>query len=366
MLFRSCLWVFIIFRAVKPWITSQNMWSVPAWLFYGSGMMVLFLFFGMFMTPTQNFAIADYWRWMNIHMWVEVTFEVFTTCIVGYMLVQMGLVNRAMAERVIFLAVMMFLVTALIGISHNFYWIAKPTGIIALGSVFSTMQVLPLLLITLDAWKMRTERVKAHEAVAEGKQRFIMDGVWSFILAVNFWNIFGAGVMGSMINLPIVNYYEHGTYLTGNHAHAAMFGVKGNIAIGGMLFACQHLFQRSAWNEKLIKSIFWSLQIGLSLMLMLDLFPVGLYQVSTVFQKGLWAARQQAHVTDSVWITLTWLRMIGGSIFLFGGVLPLAWFIISRAGRMVREAVVEEGEWTIYDKEKAKERETWAAGDEAF
>ncbi|CBE69496.1 putative Cytochrome c oxidase subunit I precursor; nitric oxide-like (norZ) [Candidatus Methylomirabilis oxygeniifera] len=367
MLASFCLWVYIIFRAVKPWITSQNLWSVPAWLFYGSGIMVLFLFFGMFMTPSQNFAIADYWRWMNIHMWVEVTFEVFTTCIVGYMLVQMGLVNRAMAERVIFLAVMMFLVTALIGISHNFYWIAKPTGIIALGSVFSTMQVLPLLLITLDAWKMRTERTKAHENIAEGKQRFVMDGVWTFILAVNFWNIFGAGVFGSLINLPIVNYYEHGTYLTGNHAHAAMFGVKGNIAIAGMLFACQHLFQRSAWNEKLIKGIFWSLQVGLVLMMMLDLFPVGLYQVATVFKEGLWAARAQAHVTDSVWITLTWMRTIGGAVFLFGGVLPLVYFILSRAGRMVREAsVVEEGEWTIYDREKAKEREAWAAGDEAF
>ncbi|PWB42345.1 MAG: nitric-oxide reductase [Candidatus Methylomirabilota bacterium] len=367
MLASFCLWVYIIFRAVKPWITSQNLWSVPAWLFYGSGIMVLFLFFGMFMTPSQNFAIADYWRWMNIHMWVEVTFEVFTTCIVGYMLVQMGLVNRAMAERVIFLAVMMFLVTALIGISHNFYWIAKPTGIIALGSVFSTMQVLPLLLITLDAWKMRTERVKAYENVAEGKQRFVMDGVWTFILAVNFWNIFGAGVFGSLINLPIVNYYEHGTYLTGNHAHAAMFGVKGNIAIAGMLFACQHLFQRSAWNEKLIKGIFWSLQVGLVLMMMLDLFPVGLYQVATVFKQGLWAARAQAHVTDNVWITLTWMRTVGGAIFLFGGVLPLVYFILSRAGRMVREAAaVEEGEWTIYDKEKAKERAAWAAGDEAF
>ncbi|WP_337286746.1 cbb3-type cytochrome c oxidase subunit I [Candidatus Methylomirabilis sp.] len=367
MLASFCLWVYIIFRAVKPWITSQNLWSVPAWLFYGSGIMVLFLFFGMFMTPSQNFAIADYWRWMNIHMWVEVTFEVFTTCIVGYMLVQMGLVNRAMAERVIFLAVMMFLVTALIGISHNFYWIAKPTGIIALGSVFSTMQVLPLLLITLDAWKMRTERAKAHEHLAEGKQRFVMDGVWTFILAVNFWNIFGAGVMGSLINLPIINYYEHGTYLTNNHAHGAMFGVKGNIAIAGMLFACQHLFQRSAWNEKLIKGVFWSLQVGLVLMMMLDLFPVGLYQVATVFKKGLWAARAQAHVTDGVWITLTWMRTIGGAVFLFGGVLPLMWFILSRAGRMVREAsVVEEGEWTIYDREKEKERAAWAAGDEAF
>jgi nitric oxide reductase subunit B len=173
--------------------------------------------------------------------------------------------------------------------------------------------------------------------------------------------------MGSLINLPIVNYYEHGTYLTGNHAHGAMFGVKGNIAIAGMLFACQHLFQRSAWNEKLIKGVFWCLQVGLVLMMLLDLFPVGLYQVSTVFQKGLWAARAQAHVTDSVWITLTWMRTIGGAVFLFGGVLPLVWFILSRAPRMVREATtVEEGEWTIYDKEKAKEREAWAVGDEAF
>ena len=367
MLISFCLWVFIIFRAVKPWLTSQNMWSVPAWLFYGSAIMVLFLFFGMFMTPQQNFAISDYWRWMNIHMWVEVTFEVFTTCIVGYMLVQMGLVNRAMAERVIFLAVMMFLVTALIGISHNFYWIAKPTGIIALGSVFSTMQVLPLLLITLDAWKMRTERVKAHEAVAEGKQRFVMDGVWTFILAVNFWNIFGAGVMGSMINLPIINYYEHGTYVTSNHAHGAMFGVKGNIAIGGMLFACQHLFQRSAWNEKLIKTVFWSLQIGLVMMMMMDMFPVGLYQVAAIIQHGFWYGRQQSFITNEVWHTLTLLRAIGGAVFLFGGVLPLTWFILSRGTRMVREAAtVEEGEWTIYDKEKAKERESWAASDEAF
>jgi nitric oxide reductase subunit B len=367
MLSSFCLWVYIIFRAVKPWITSQNLWSVPAWLFYGSGIMVLFLFFGMFMTPSQNFAISDYWRWMNIHMWVEVTFEVFTTCIVGYMLVQMGLVNRAMAERVIFLAVMMFLVTALIGISHNFYWIAKPTGIIALGSVFSTMQVLPLLLITLDAWKMRTERARAHEHLSEGKQRFVMDGVWTFILAVNFWNIFGAGVMGSLINLPIINYYEHGTYLTNNHAHGAMFGVKGNIAIAGMLFACQHLFQRSAWNEKLIKTVFWSLQIGIVMMMLMDMFPVGLYQLAHIFQYGFWYGRQQSFVTNEVWHTLTWLRSIGGALFLFGGVLPLCWFILSRAGRMVREAaVVEEGEWTIYDKEKAKEREAWAASDEAF
>ena len=351
------LWITIIYRGVRPWITKQNLWSVPAWLFYGSGIMVLFLFFGLGATKSGNFAITDYWRWMTVHMWVEVTFEVFTTCVVGYMLVQMGLINRAVAERVIFLAVMMFLITAVVGISHNFYWIGKPTGIIALGSIFSTLQVLPLLLITLDAWRMRKEKIIAGEHLAEGKQKFVMNGVWLFILAVNFWNIVGAGVLGSLINLPIINYFEHSTYLTGNHAHAAMFGVKGNIAIGGMLFCCMHLFPRAAWNEKLIRTSFWALQGGLTLMMALDLFPVGLYQLVNVVTHGYWYTRTNAFVTGDVWYTLTWARAVGGAVFLFGGVLPLVYFVLSRGRTLVKEVNIEEGEWSVYNKEWAAHQE---------
>jgi len=351
------LWVWIIFRGVRPWITKQNLWSVPAWLFYGSAIMVLFLFFGLGATPEENFALSDYWRWMTVHMWVEVTFEVFTTCIVGYLLVQMGLLNRASAERVIFLAVMLFLVTAVVGISHNFYWIGKPTPIIALGSVFSTLQVLPLLLITLDAWRLRAERVRAQKSQSEGKQKFVMDTVWSYILAVNFWNIVGAGVFGSLINLPIINYYEHSTYLTGNHAHAAMFGVKGNIAIGGMLFCCQHLFPRHLWNERLLTISFWSLQIGTVMMMTLTLFPLGVHQLMAVLAHGLWFARTESFLKSGIWQSLTWLRSLGGSLFLFGGVLPLVWFVLSRGRSLVPEADMAVGEWTAYDTEWARDED---------
>ena len=347
------LWIYIIFRAVKPWLTAKNIWSVPAWLLYGSGIMVAFLFFGLMISPEQNFAVSDYWRWMVVHMWVEVTFEVFTTVIVGYILVQMGLISRMMCERVIFLAVMMFLVTATLGISHNFYWIAKPTGIIAVGGVFSTLQVLPLLLLTLDAWRGKSEGGRAEKNVLAGRQAFLMEGVWLFMLAVNFWNIFGAGVFGSLINLPIVNYYEHATYMTGNHAHAAMFGVKGNIALGGMLFCIQHLIHKEAWNEQLVKRAFWSLQIGVALMMFLDLFPVGLYQCMIVVQEGLWFARSQEILTGSVWKTLTYFRSIGGTLFLVGGVLPLIWFILKSATQMKAEADSDEGEWTVYEKDWA-------------
>ncbi len=351
------LWIAIIYRGVKPWLTKKNLWSVPAWLLYGSGVMVLFLFFGLLVLPETNFAVADYWRWMVVHMWVEVTFEVFTTVIVAYMLVQMGLISRIMAERVVFLAVMLFFITATIGIAHNFYWIAKPTGIIALGSVFSTMQVLPLLLLTLDAWRMRQEQARADLFQVQGRQTVVMEGVWLFILAVNFWNVFGAGVFGSLINLPIVNYFEHATYLTGNHAHAAMFGVKGNIALAGMLFCCQHLFHESSWNAKLIRIIFWSLNIGVALMMFLDLFPVGVYQLMVVIQEGLWMARSQEIVQGTIFQTLTWFRSLGGAVFVLGGLLPLIWFVLSRAGRLLPESTVENHSWSTYEKEWASPEE---------
>ena len=148
-----------------------------------------------------------------VHMWIEVRFIVFTTCIVAYMLVQMGFLNRAMANRVIFLALMMFLVPMTVGIFSNLYWVAKSSGIIVLGNVFSALQVLPLLLMTLDAWGMRNKKIRAGERLFEGKQAYVMNGVWLIILAVNFWNVIGAGVFGSLTDLPIVNYFEHSIYL---------------------------------------------------------------------------------------------------------------------------------------------------------
>jgi nitric oxide reductase subunit B len=344
------LWIFIIYRGVKPWITKKTFWSVPAWLLWGSGIMVLFLFFGLFTTPDTNFAIADFWRWMVVHMWVEVTFEVFTTVIVGYIMVQMGLITKPMAERVIYLAVILFLITATVGVAHNFYWIAKPTGVIALGSVFSTLQILPLLLLTLDAWKLRKEGKSGWYNHYTGGQQHLMDGVWMFILAVNFWNIFGAGVFGSLINLPIINYFEHATYVTGNHAHAAMFGVKGNIALAGMLFCCQHMIKNEWWNPKLIKWVFWTLNIGVALMMFMSLFPAGLYQLYTMFDAGFWLARSHEIVTGPTFTMFVWLRSVGSIVFSIGVVL-LNWFILSRIFFLKDETRPTNDSWANHEND---------------
>jgi nitric oxide reductase subunit B len=161
--------------------------------------------------------------------------------------------------------------------------------------------------------------------------------VFSFLIAVNFWNFFGAGVLGIIVNLPIMNYYEHGTYLTVNHAHAALMGVYGNISLAAMLFASRLLFKSHRWNKKVVKFSFWSINAGLMLMVILDLFPAGLIQFKAVVENGLWYGRSEEFIKGGIFESLTWLRGIGASIFLFGGVIPLTYFIVSRA-RSIKKA----------------------------
>jgi nitric oxide reductase subunit B len=349
------LWAVIVYRGVKNILKPEMPWALPNWLVYSIGCILLLLLSGFVARPETNFVIADFWRWMVVHMWVEAFFEVFTTIIVGYMMVMMGLVNRQSVVKVVYLGALLFLGSGLLGISHNFYWNAKPVGTLALGSVFSTLQVVPLILLTLEAWKMQKMPYLLANSSKRNKRSslFAMPGVFLFILGVTFWNFFGAGVFGLIINLPIVNYYEHGTYLTVNHGHAALMGVYGNLSIAAILFCLRFLTKPESWNTKLVTTAFWSINIGLLLMVMLDLFPAGIHQLVTVLEKGYWYARSQEFLQSAPFQTMTWLRIIGGGIFCLGGVFPLTWFVVKSASHLKGEnpASIEKEEPDLKEEE---------------
>jgi len=344
------LWGVIVYRGVRPAFIKGQHWNLPNWILYSViGIPTLFLS-GFVATPETNFVIADFWRWMVIHMWVEAFFEVFVTVIVSYLMVLMGLVSRQAAIRVIYIATLLFLGTGLLGISHNFYWNAKPVATMALGSVFSTLQFVPLILLTVEAWRFKNMPRMSLIGFANGNGNgngskrsiadFALPEVFLFLIAVNFWNFFGAGVMGIIVNLPIMNYFEHGTYLTVNHGHAALMGVYGNISMAAMLFASRLLFKPARWNRKLVRFSFWSINIGLMLMVILDLFPAGAIQFKSVLDHGFWFARSNHFITSPIFETLTWLRGIGATVFILGGVVPMTWFIVSRARSLKKEAEV--------------------------
>ncbi|MBI5857733.1 MAG: cbb3-type cytochrome c oxidase subunit I [Sphingobacteriales bacterium] len=348
------LWAITLYRGIRPVMKLKQPWDLPNWLVYATFSIIILLLSGFIATPKTNFVIADFWRWMVVHMWAEAFFEVFTTVLIGYFMVQMGLVSRKAATRVIYLAALLFLGSGLLGISHNFYWNAKPVFTMALGSVFSTLQVVPLVLLTLEAWRFsKLPRVLENgngSSVSEGR-RFGFSEVFMFLVAVNFWNFFGAGVLGFIINLPIANYYEHGTYLTVNHGHAALMGVYGNLALAAILFCSQLLIKSEWWKPRVIKTAFWSVNVGLLLMVFLDLFPAGIWQFKSVTDNGLWYARSHRFIESAGFQTLTWLRMVGGALFTLGGVIPLVWFITTRRRRL-KEKTVTIKEQQVSEDEK--------------
>jgi nitric oxide reductase subunit B len=199
----------------------------------------------------------------------------------------------------------------------------------ALGSVFSAMEVVPLCLLTLEAWDFI--RLKQDKSIL-GVDPKDFPHKWTimFLMAVGFWNFLGAGVFGFLINLPIVSYYEHATYLTSNHGHSALMGVYGNLAIAALCFCTRYIVDPKKWDDRLWSVVFWSINLGLLAMVGLNIFPVGIYQLVQSYQHGFWYARSEAVINSWFFQTFTWTRVLGDVLFVLGGTIPIAYFMVTR------------------------------------
>ena len=173
-----------------------------------------------------------------VHLWVEDFLELFTTVMVAYMFVLLGVVRERVALTVIFLDIILYSVGGVIGTMHHLYFSGEPAEHMALGAFFSAAEVIPLTFLTVEAWAFLQ-----LGAAQESRSKTPFPHRWAvmFLVAVGFWNFLGAGIFGFLINLPIVSYYEIGTALTANHGHAAMMGVYGMLAIGLALFCLRYL-----------------------------------------------------------------------------------------------------------------------------
>ena len=148
-----------------------------------------------------------------------------------------------------------------------------------------------------------------------------------FFVAVAFWNLVGAGLFGFLINPPIGLYYMQGLNTTPVHAHTALFGVYGMLGIGLMLFCLRGLTRQEAWKSGAVTLSFWAMNIGLALMVLLSLLPVGLLQTWASVEHGMWYARSAEFLQTGLMEKLRWLRVIGDTIFALGAV-SLGWFVL--------------------------------------
>jgi nitric oxide reductase subunit B len=207
-----------------------------------------------------------------------------------------------------------------IGTMHHLYFSGEPALHMALGAFFSAAEVIPLTFLTVEAWSFL--QLGAQQSA---RTRTPFPHFWSvmFLAAVGFWNFLGAGVFGFLINLPIVSYYEIGTALTANHAHAAMMGVYGMLAVGLALFCLRYLIPEKLWSDRAAKISFWSLNLGLAWMVFATLFPLGCIQLYHSLNVSYFDARSLKFISGHTLSLLEWMRLPGDAVFILGGTLPV-------------------------------------------
>ena len=316
------LWLVLLFRALAPARNDPERKEISSLFLYAAVAIPVFYLPAMFFTGATNLAVVENWRFWIIHLWVEGFFELFATVMVAVMFYQMGLVTHLTATRVVYLDAILYLGGGIVGTGHHWYWTGQSTANMAFAAMFSAMEVVPLTLLTLDAWDF----IKVTKAqCSDCGKKVSVPHKWTFyfLIAVGFWNFVGAGILGFLINLPIVSYFEVGTMLTPNHGHAAMMGVFGMLAVAMAVFAMRQVLTDEQWTkpEKCLRISFWGLNIGLALMVLLNLFPGGVVQLRDVLNNGYWHART-AEFMDSMRL-IEWLRLPADVIFIVFGVMPL-------------------------------------------
>lgn len=318
------LWLFLLIRAVSSARANPERNEMASLFMIAAFGIPIFYVPALFFTSTTNYTIVDTWRFWIIHLWVEGFFELFATVMVAIIYFLLGIVSRKTAARVIYLDAILFLGSGIIGTGHHWYWTGQSNITMALGAVFSALEVVPLTLLTLDAWDF----IKLTRGKCEVCGKVVpMPHKWAFyfLIAVGFWNFVGAGVFGFLINMPIVSYYEVGTMLTPNHGHAALMGVFGMLGLALLTFALRQVLDDNGWAkiEKYIRVGFWGLNIGLLLMVLITLFPGGILQMVDALNNGYWHARSPEFLGGSLIRFIEWARIVPDLIFGVVGVIPI-------------------------------------------
>ncbi len=305
-------WFLLIISLIKKSATNNPLVGTIIWssfaiaTLYIAGMMPVH-------KVMPNFTVDDYYRWWVIHLWVELTFELFAAGVIAFMTVSLGLISQKTAERVMFFELFLIMMSGTLGVGHHYWWQGLDQYWIAIGGIFSALEPLPLALMIVEAWKNQREQK------TEGKvNEFSTPFMWIAGSAVLNW--IGAGFFGMVINTPTISYYSHGTYLIMPHGHIALLGAFGYISIAFLYMTSRANAMANGWiwNPKLSKIAFWSLTIGV-LLFALPTLIIGLQQTRLAAEMGYYYTRTREAIDGMQgWI---WFRILPDSLMIGGGVL---------------------------------------------
>ncbi len=305
-------WFLLIISLIKKSATNNPLVGTIIW----SAFAIATLYIAGMMPLTKimpNFTVDDYYRWWVIHLWVELTFELFAAGVIAFFTVSLGLISQKTAEKVMFFELFLIMMSGTLGVGHHYWWQGLDEYWIAIGGIFSALEPLPLALMIVEAWKNK------REGTHSGKDfKFATPFMWIAGSAVLNW--VGAGFFGMVINTPTISYYSHGTYLIMPHGHVALLGAFGYISIAFLYMTSRAnaLANGWEWNDKLSKWGFWLLTIGV-LLFALPTLIIGAHQTRLAAEMGYYYTRtREAVEAMKGWM---WFRILPDGMMILGGII---------------------------------------------
>ena len=316
------LWLTLVGRALWPVLRGPetDTKSIVGLLFLSTVCIGVFYAAGLMWNEHTHISEVEYWRWWLVHLWVEGFFEVFATAVMALIFTRLGLIKASTASVAVLFATIVFMAGGVLGTLHHLYFVGTPTAVVALGASFSALEVVPLAYIGFEAY--HTYKLgKATPWMVRYKWPIM------FFMAVSFWNLVGAGLFGFLINPPLSLYYMQGLNLTPLHGHTALFGVYGMLGIALVLFCMRGLRGQMVWDTRALKVSFWALNIGLAMMAVFTLLPLGTLQLLAAIEHGYAYARSADFMQKPIVELLIWMRVPGDTVFSIGA-LALVWFVL--------------------------------------
>ena len=203
-----------------------------------------------------NLAVDKVYWWWVVHLWVEGVWELIMASLLGYLLIKMSGVDREVIEKWLYVIVGLSLFSGLLGTGHHYYWIGTPGYWQAIGSIFSTLEVIPFFAMVVFAFVMFWKGSRNHPNKAAM--------LWT--MGCPTVAFFGAGVWGFMHTLSFINYYSHGTQVTAAHGHLAFYGAYVMLILGVITYAMPQLRRSQPFNQVLNMWGFWILTSAMCFM----------------------------------------------------------------------------------------------------
>lgn len=271
------------------------------------GLWGIAIFFLFSLYNPSNLALDKMYWWWVVHLWVEGVWELVMASVLAFIMLKLTGVDREVIEKWLYVIIATSLFTGVLGTGHHYYWIGAPAYWTWIGSIFSSLEVIPFFGMVVFTFMMVWKGRRNHPNKAAL--------LWS--LGCSVLAFFGAGVWGFMHTLHSVNYYTHGTQITAAHGHLAFFGAYVSLNIAIMTYAFPSLFKSNPYNQVLNMASFWIMSSAMAFMTFVLTFA-GVVQSHLQRVLGM----NYMEVQDQLAL-FYWMRFGSGVVLLIGVVMWL-------------------------------------------